>query len=223
MYLVTCPHSCNKACAVLQHTLEHSHPTLLFHTGLPKSGDMDSDDDTLHPHKRKRLRVLEDDLVCSEVYSNTSTCTAASTCIATSQQLVRLCIRQTLNQKNQKNIFQLVFRNLLRRRKRSPPVYQTHFHFQLTSVLMCICVWPKRKWQKLQGLFSIQQYSSGNVSIQVIPITWRFYQHCQIIAKYPFSWIKEFRSKSCKKFTCLFHACTAFPDGGYPFFPFSHL
>ena len=62
MYLVTCPHSCNKACAVLQHTLEHSHPTLLFHTGLPKSGDMDSDDDTLHPHKRKHLRVLEDDL-----------------------------------------------------------------------------------------------------------------------------------------------------------------
>ena len=45
----------------------------------------------------------------------------------------------------------------------------------------------------------------------------------QIIAKYPFSWIKEFRSKSCKKFTCLLHACTAFPDGGFPFFPFSHL
>jgi len=80
MYLVTCPHSCNKACAVLQHTLEHSHPTLLFHTGLPKSGDMDSDDDTLHPHKRKHLRVLEDDLVCFEVYSNTSTCTATSAC-----------------------------------------------------------------------------------------------------------------------------------------------
>jgi len=45
---------------------------------------MDSDDDTLHPPKRKRLRVLEDDLVCSEVYSNTSTCTTASTCTAAS-------------------------------------------------------------------------------------------------------------------------------------------
>ena len=55
MYLVTCPHSCNKACAVLQRTLEHSHPTLLFHTGLPKSGDMDSDDGTLHPLKESVL------------------------------------------------------------------------------------------------------------------------------------------------------------------------
>ena len=38
---------------------------LLLHAALPKSSVVDSDDETLHVPKRKRLRVLEDDLVCS--------------------------------------------------------------------------------------------------------------------------------------------------------------
>lgn len=46
---------------------------------------MDSDDDTLHVPKRKRLRVLEDDLVCSEyVHSETSTHTTKSACTSAS-------------------------------------------------------------------------------------------------------------------------------------------
>ena len=60
---------------------------LLLHAALPKSSMVDSDDDTLHVPKRKRLRVLEDDLICSEyVHSKISTsmttpaCKTASVC-----------------------------------------------------------------------------------------------------------------------------------------------
>ena len=60
------------------------------------------------------------------------------------------------------------------------------------------------------AMFQYKQYPSRDDFISIAR---------QIIVKYPFSWVKEFRSKSCKKFTCLFHACTAFPDGGFPFFP----
>ena len=63
----------------------------LFHATLPKSREVDSDDDTLHVPKRKCLRVLEDDLVCFEdvhsktsLRTTTSTCTTPSTCMTAS-------------------------------------------------------------------------------------------------------------------------------------------
>jgi len=191
MYLVTCPHSCNKACAVLQHTPEHSHPTLLFHTGLPKSGDMDSDDDTLHPPKRKRLRVLEDDLVCSEVYSNTSTCTTASTCTAAST-CTTAYQADTESKDSKEYILVGVPKSIKKTKEESTPLpdpfpLPTNFR---PDVHLCLV---KKKMTKASraafytavaaAMFQYKRYPSRDDFVSVAR---------QIIAKYPFLGSKSF-------------------------------
>ena len=52
----------------------------LFHAALPKSREVDSDDDTLHVLKWKWLQVLKDDL--EDVHSKTSLHTTPSTCMS---------------------------------------------------------------------------------------------------------------------------------------------
>ena len=84
---------------------------LILHAALPKSSMVDSDDDTMHVPKRKRLRILEDDLVCSEyvhskisISMTTPACKTAQ-CVKLRHHHVQLHIRQTMNLRIRKILF----------------------------------------------------------------------------------------------------------------------
>ena len=163
---------------------------LLFHAALPKSSVVDSDDETLHVPKRKRLRVLEDDLVCSEyVHSETPTsmttpaCKTASACETASSSAY-----QADNESEDSKDFVLVGipKSIKKTKEESTPLpdpfplptnYRPDIHLCLAKKKMTKTARAAIYTAVAAAMFQYKRYPSRDDFISVAR---------QIIAKYPF-------------------------------------